>query len=257
MPSGGEPTLLPAPVGAGLVGGFLEVALDDAQVDGVPCSVLGCLRADGPAVGAQRYAEMLVVHGGGGQLRRLHGQREPFRRLVAFDRAELGDRLGAAGRSLRLPVADGDADAQRLAGGHACVRLLARDERHPAGVEPQRLRRQHQALPPIAHRLVLRAPVGDERDMGGGAAHEANACDKLEHLGVVEDDLDVQPALADALVDDHQQRGHRAAVDGLVAVRAHRMACADDVHDAGLIVHANRLWSKLHDWMIVPRGSGR
>ena len=123
------------------------------------------------------------------------------------------------------------------------MRLLACDERHPAGVEPQRLRRQHQALPPIAHRLVLRAPVGDERDVGGGAAHEAHARDKPEHLGVVGDDLDVQFALADALVDDHQQRGHRAAVDGIVAVRAHRMARADDIHDAGLVVHAGRLGS--------------
>ena len=71
----------------------------------------------------------------------------------------------------------------------------------------------------------------------------AGARDELEHFGIAGDDLDVQAALTRAFAGDLPQRGESLRVDGLVAVGANRVACADDVHDAGFVAHEGRLGS--------------
>lgn len=219
------------PVGADGVGGLLEVALHDAEIDGVPGALLGCLGAHRATVGAQRDEEVLVVHGSGGELGGFHGGGKPCRCGVAFHDAELLDRLRLARRSLRLAVSHGDADAQLLARGHACARFLAGDEGDPAGVESESLRGEDDALPPVSDGFVLRVAVGDERDVNGRTSYEAEARNELKRLGVVGDDLNVEPAFARALVDDGLQRRKRIGIDGLVAIFAHRVPRANNIEN--------------------------
>ena len=126
-------------------------------------------------------------------------------------------------------VAEGDDAVELLAvGDGVLVGLLLKGQAHPATVQSQRLRQQHQPLAVVADSLVgiLGANHGEV------VAHAAELAigeriAATKGLRLVDNQLDMQLALpitrGDLLIETHDN----TCLDGLFLILPHRMPCGD------------------------------
>ena len=179
----------------------------------------------GHAAALKREGKFLLVHGCGRQQCRPHAPLEPVRhrgiRLGHLFR--LLDRVSGA---LGGAVAHRDHQAELLARGDLKGGLdLAVRHGDPAGVETQLLGPQYDLLPVVpAGFLQVRGLLSDQRDVVFYAGELPVVGRKpSESPGLIQNKLDVKPALPVALGDARQQCFSRLRRDGPVLVGADRM----------------------------------
>lgn len=223
-----------------LAGPNLEMALGDAEVDVRVANegetVAGLHHGLAISCGGQELeAEALLIDGCGRKQSGLNAKAKPCgRRGIGV--AHLLHALDFMLHALRLPVSDGDA---------AC-HLLARRKRerfshliicksHPAGVEPERLRQQHNLLTIISDAFAKRGRLRPSHNQIIAHAGELAVLGEtaLESLRLVLHQLDVQLPHPVALINLRLQQLHYIASQRLRLISPHRMAglyCFYHVH---------------------------
>lgn len=225
-------------------GACLEVVLGDAQIHlGEEAPAGGGAHA---AVGQQAEREFLLIHGGGGQQSSLDGTAEPFGHGGGGAR-HLVESLHPMCPPVVYAMAQGDDAAQLFARQQAQgFGVLFVGEAHPARVEPQSLRLEHELFAVVAHAAVELRPLGSGHGQIVAHTRKVAVVGQTAHEGarLVGNKTYVEAALLVAGGYERREALNNFGFDGADGVAPNGMAGLDGLLQRN---HKGNLFNKVYE----------